>query len=112
MAISKRVDFDLIKGKYSRNGKGNVRLTQSSLFLTQTIDPTKSSYDFEVLENQTQSLTNDQIRLNLNDEFIITSLGVYLYGTYSINREPSLVELGKQLFSYVPYELGLSLIHI
>lgn len=105
MAISKRVDFDLIRGKYAKNGKGNVRLTQSSLFLTQSIDPTKSSYDFEVLENQTQSLTADQVRLNLNDEFIITSLGVYLYGTYTIDGEPR-VELGKQLFSYVPYELG------
>jgi len=106
MAISKRVDFDLIRGKYARNGKGNVRLTQSSLFLTQTIDPTKSSYDFEVLENQTQSLTADQIRLNLNDEFIITSLGVYLYGTYKYTTETGVVEYGKQLFSYVPYELG------
>jgi hypothetical protein len=109
MAVSKRMDFSLIKGKYNKIGKGNVRLTQSSLFLTQAIDPTKSTYDFDVLENQTQSLTSDQIRLNLNDEFVITDLGVYLYGSYNTyNAETGVfTELGKQLFTYVPYELGL-----
>jgi hypothetical protein len=104
MAIGKRANFDLIYSKYKAMGKGNVRLTQSSLFLTKDIDPTKSTYDFDVLENQTQTLQPDEIRLNINDEHIIQSLGVYLYGTYT-NKEGT-VELGKQLFTYVPYELG------
>jgi len=107
MAIGKRANFDLIYSKYKAMGKGNVRLTQSSLFLTKDIDPTKSTYDFDVLENQTQTLQPDEIRLNINDEHIIQSLGVYLYGTYTITQESGVVtELGKQLFSYVPYELG------
>ena len=104
MAIGKRANFDLIYAKYKAMGKGNVRLTQSSLFLTKDIDPTKSTYDFDVLENQTQTLQPDEIRLNINDEQIIQSLGVYLYGTYTITEGN--VELGKQLFTYVPYELG------
>jgi len=107
MAIEKRANFDLIYSKYKAMGKGNVRLTQSSLFLTKDIDPTKSTYDFDVLENQTQTLQPDEIRLNINDEHIIQSLGVFLYGTYSKITEGGVVtELGKQLFSYVPYELG------
>jgi len=107
MAVGKRANFDLIQAKYRANGKGNVRLTQSSLFLTKDIDPTKSTYDFDVLENQTQTLQPDEIRLNINDEHIIQSLGVYLYGTYKYVTEAGVTELGKQLFSYVPYELGV-----
>ena len=107
MAIGKRANFDLIYSKYKAMGKGNVRLTQSSLFLTKDIDPTKSTYDFDVLENQTQTLQPDEIRLNINDEHIIQSLGVYLYGTYTYVTEAGTTELGKQLFSYVPYELGV-----
>ena len=106
MAVGKRANFDLIQAKYKANGKGNVRLTQSSLFLTKDIDPTKTVYDFDVLENQTQTLQPDEIRLNINDEHIISSFGVYLYGTYSKVVEGVSVELGKQLFTYVPYELG------
>jgi hypothetical protein len=106
MAIGKRANFDLIYSKYKAMGKGNVRLTQSSLFLTKDIDSTKSTYDFDVLENQTQTLQPDEIRLNINDEHIIQSLGVFLYGTYTKETEAGVVELGKQLFSYVPYELG------
>ena len=89
-------------------GKSNVRLTQSTLFLTKDIDATKSVYDFDVLENQTATLQGDELRLNLNDDFIISHLGVFLYGTYTFVKEPgSSVELGKQLFTYVPYELGI-----
>jgi hypothetical protein len=44
--------------------------------------------------------------LNINDDFIISHLGVFLYGTYITGKEPG-VELGKQLFTYVPYELGI-----
>ena len=69
MAAKSRVNFSLIKQNYNKIGKSNVRLTQSSLFITKDIDATKSSYDFDVLENQTQTLQPDEIRLNINDEF-------------------------------------------
>jgi len=102
-----RVNFSLIKANYNKIGKGNVRLTQSSLFITKDIDPTKSSYDFDVLENQTQTLQPDEIRLNINDEFIVTDLGVYLYGTWTASS-PENVKLGTgtQLLSYAPLELN------
>lgn len=101
-----RVNFSLIKSNYNKIGKGNVRLTQSSLFITKDIDPTKSNYDFDVLENQTQTLQPDEIRLNINDEFIVTDLGVYLYGTWTASDSEG-VKLGQgtQLLTYAPVEL-------
>jgi hypothetical protein len=101
-----RVNFSLIKANYNKIGKGNVRLTQSSLFITKDIDPTKSNYDFDVLENQTQTLQPDEIRLNINDEFIVTDLGVYLYGTWSAKTaEGAKIGTGTQLLTYAPLEL-------
>ena len=108
MAAKSRVNFSLIKQNYNKIGKSNVRLTQSSLFITKDIDPTKSSYDFDVLENQTQTLQPDEIRLNINDEFIVTDLGVYLYGTWtaSSGETPAVkIGTGTQLLSYAPLEL-------
>lgn len=100
-----RVNFSLIKANYNKIGKANVRLTQSSLFITKDIDATKSSYDFDVLENQTQTLQPDEIRLNINDEFIVTDLGVYLYGTWTASNGPEKIGTGTQLLSYAPLEL-------
>lgn len=101
-----RVNFSLIKSNYNKIGKANVRLTQSSLFITKDIDPTKSNYDFDVLENQTQTLQPDEIRLNINDEFIVTDLGVYLYGRWtSKTSEGAKIGAGNQLLSYAPVEL-------
>lgn len=107
MATEKRINFAIIKSKYNAIGKGNVRLTQSSLFLTKPIDPTKSTYDFDVLENQTQTLQPDEIRLNINDEFTITSLGLYLYGRWTaVDADGAKVGSGLQLMTYAPLELN------
>ena len=106
--MEKRVNFSLIKSKYDKIGKSNVRLTQSSLFITKNIDPTKSNYEFDVLENQTQTIQPDEIRLNINDEFIVTHLGVYLYGTWTAQTKaepPVLLGGGNQLLTYTPLEL-------
>lgn len=104
--MAKRVNFSLIKSKYNQIGKSNVRLTQSSLFLTKDIDPTKSNYDFDVLENQTQTLQGDEIRLNINDEFVVTHLGIYLYGTWDAKTaEGAKIGTGTQLLTYAPLEL-------
>ena len=101
-----RVNFSLIKSNYNKIGKANVRLTQSSLFITKDIDPTKSNYDFDVLENQTQTLQPDEIRLNINDEFIVTDLGVYLYGLWTASTSGGVkIASGTQLLTYAPVEL-------
>jgi hypothetical protein len=80
-AQSMRGDYARIKKSFKNVGKGNVRLTQSSLILIQDINPTKSVYTFPVLEND-NSTTNypEQIKLNQNDEFTISQIGVYLIG--------------------------------
>jgi hypothetical protein len=73
-----RVNYKVILDQYKRNGKGNVRLTQSSLYLTKPISATQTSYNFDVLETQSATLQENEIRLNLNDEFIVTAMGFYL----------------------------------
>jgi hypothetical protein len=77
-----RKDFSIIKKQFKEIGKGNVRLTQSSLILLQSISPTKSVYNFPVLENDNATgILPQEIRLNQNDEFTITQLGIYAVGT-------------------------------
>lgn len=94
-----RVNYNVIAQKYRNVGKSNVRLTQSSLFLTKPINAAVTTYNFDVLETQTATLQNDEIRLNLNDEFIITQIGMYLVG--NVNGTP-----GRILFTSPPYELN------
>ena len=98
-----RVNFQTIFNRYKRVGKANVRLTQSSLILSQPINATKTVYNFDVLETQTANLTPDQIRLNLNDEFIIATMGIYLQA--SLKNEEGLDTGVKKLFTYAPMEL-------
>ena len=77
-----RKDFSIIKKQFKENGKGNVRLTQSSLILLQSISTTRTVYTFPVLENDNATgILPQEIRLNQNDEFTITQLGVYAVGT-------------------------------
>lgn len=84
--VSKRNNFERIANKYKAIGKGNVRLTQSSLFLLNDISATRSQYDFVVLENDNSvAVKPKEIRLNQNDEFIVTSLGLYLVGRWGEN---------------------------
>jgi hypothetical protein len=98
---SSRINFKTILGKYSNVGKGNVRLTQSTLILSKPISATSTVYNFDVLESQTQTLVGDEIRLNLNDEFIIAELGFYLQG----NVFDGLRDTGaKVLLTYAPFE--------
>lgn len=99
--MASRVNYKTILDKYSRVGKANVRLTQSTLFLSKPISATSTVYNFDVLESQTQTLQGDEIRLNLNDEFIVTQLGFYL--------QASVLSKGadtgaKVLFTYAPFE--------
>lgn len=100
-----RVNFQTIFAKYNKIGKGNVRLTQSTLILTKPIVPTVATYNFDVLETQTATLQNDEIRLNLNDEFVITTMGVYLQAdTVTTREDGTTINGGKTLFTYVPLE--------
>ena len=100
--MANRVNFKTILNKYSNVGKGNVRLTQSTLILSKPISATSTVYNFDVLESQTQTLQNDEIRLNLNDEFIIAELGFYLQGT--VLDDTRIPTGAKVLLSYAPIE--------
>jgi len=97
-----RVNYNLIYAKYKRLGKGNVRLTQSTLVLTKPINPNVATYNFDVLETQTATLAPNEIRLNLNDEFIITQLGLFLEASVEVGGA---VTGQKVLFTYAPAQL-------
>ena len=100
--MASRVNFKTILNKYSNVGKGNVRLTQSTLILSKPISATTTVYNFDVLESQTQTLVGDEIRLNLNDEFVITSLGFYIQARV---LDAMGTDTGaKVLLSYAPFE--------
>jgi len=107
-----RINFANIISKYNKIGKGNVRLTQSTLILTKPIVPTVATYNFDVLETQTATLQNDEIRLNLNDEFIVTTMGVYLQAEVSTEKGGLTINGGKTLFTYVPLENSATLISL
>lgn len=98
-----RYNFNQIKAVYKRIGKGNVRLTQSDIFLTQAIDPAKSTYNFDILNNDNTNgaLQTHEIRLNQNDEFVTTEIGIFLYCT--MTDAGSVV--APLLLTYAPIEL-------
>lgn len=100
--MTSRVNFKTIIDKYRAQGKGNVRLTQSTLYLSKAINTASTSYSFDVLETQNSTLQSNEIRLNLNDEFIITSLGVYIEASVESGSGSS---YGTKLFSYAPAQL-------
>lgn len=75
-----RGDFARIHRKYEQLGKGNVRLAQSSLVLSQAISNNKTTYQFSVLENDPINGFYPETRLNINDEFVATDLGIFLGG--------------------------------
>jgi len=107
-----RVNFVKIREEYAKRGVKGVRLTESSLFLTQNIDATKASYTFDVLDSQNTGLQPDEIRLNINDEFIATHMGVYLYGKGTLTPVGPLSPTAPQLFTSAPVEMSGQLIQL
>ena len=106
-----RMNFSNIKKKYANLNKGNVRLTQSSLFLTQLISPSKTVYTFPVLETETDTNTDpSEIRLNINDEFIITSMFIGLYGSATYTDQERGTFTTKRLYSYSPIQQNVDFI--
>lgn len=106
-----RVNFNQIFAKYARLGKSNVRLTQSSIYLTKPINPNVTTYSFDVLETQTATLQNDELRVNINDEFYLTTLGLYLVATVQAGTEvgsPS----SEVLLTYAPMENSNTIVSV
>jgi hypothetical protein len=104
--MASRVNFKTIIDKYRALVKANVRLTQSTLFLTKPIVANTSSYNFDVLETQNQTLQADEIRLNLNDEYIITHIGMYLVAKVTNAGGFS----GTRLLTYAPTETNSNVV--
>lgn len=103
-----RINYKTVLAKYRALGKGDVRLTQSALFLTKPITSTSTTYQFDILENQNATLQNDEIRLNLNDEFIVTQMGFYLVGKSATLGITDQIKL----FTYAPTEVRSGNLHL
>jgi hypothetical protein len=109
MASQIRNSYAIIKKKYRKIKKGTVRLTQSSLLLEQLIDATKDVYKFPVLETDPGSgvgnaILPEEIRLNINDEFIAYDVAYYLVADKTLAPAPEVV-VGRHFFSYAADEL-------
>jgi len=100
--MASRINFKTIIAKYSKLGKANVRLTQSSLYLTKPINPTSTVYNFDVLETQATTLQSNELRLNLNDEFVIASMSMGL--ECSVLDRTGADTGAKYLLTYAPFE--------
>lgn len=107
-----RVNFNQIFAKYKMLGKSNVRLTQSSIYLTKPINPNVTTYSFDVLETQTATLQNDELRVNINDEFYLTTLGLYLVATATTRTEIGGELSTEVLLTYSPVENSATLISV
>jgi hypothetical protein len=101
--MASRVNFKTILNQYKLKGKDNVRLTQSTLYLSKAINTAATNYNFDVLETQNATLASNEIRLNQNDEFIITSLGVFVEMTF--RDETNTTNYGTRLLPYAPAEI-------
>jgi hypothetical protein len=99
-----RINYGTILNRYKALGKGNVRLTQSTLILSKPLSASQTTYSFDVLETQNSTLVGTETRLNLNDEFIITSLGIYLQAT--VTNVAATTSYGTKWFSYVPSQVN------
>lgn len=103
-----RINFEIIRQQYKKRGTDSVRLTESTLILIQDINPTKTVYNFDVLEPQggtNNSIKPEEIRLNMNDEFIATSAGVYLFGNLHEDAPNPKIKMPIYL-TYAPVETG------
>lgn len=100
--MASRINFKTIIAKYSKLGKSNVRLTQSTLYLTKPIQPTTTVYNFDVLETQASTLSANELRLNLNDEFIVAQMSMGL--ECSVLDKTGVDTGAKFLLTYAPFE--------
>lgn len=101
--VNARREYAQIKKQLKELGKGNARLTASSLFLEQNISAQQRDYTFPVLQSDNNPAPfPTEIRLNINDEFIITELGVYLVATVETTGGPA----SNILLTYAPSEIG------
>ena len=98
-----RQDYNQIMAAYKKVAKGNARLTQSDLVLIRAIDPSTTNYRFPVLENEAAIVYPEEIRLNINDQFALTHMGVYLGARLATEAE--LIPKGPlQIYPYAPFE--------
>lgn len=79
--ISARMIYDNAKAALLANGVDaqKAKCTQSFLRLELALQAGKTSYQFQLLSNQTmQGIFATELRLNMQDSFVVSSLGFFL----------------------------------
>lgn len=81
-SIEARMVFDnarkLLAQAYPGQNISQFKCTQGTLRLELALSTTITNYQFQILNQTTGSQFNTEIRLNLQDSFVISSLGVFL----------------------------------
>lgn len=105
MGKMERASYQLIIEKYKARGKGNVRLTQSSIILSQKIDVNTKTYVFPILQSDNQTPAEaEEIRLNLNDEFVSYEVGYYV--NYKLIVEGANNYAANNYLTFAPVGMG------
>jgi hypothetical protein len=107
-SIAARMVFDNAKSAVMKafpgdaNILGHAKLTQGSLRFSQPMAAGITQYQFPILVNETQlGIFNNEIRLNLQDAFVVSELGIFISvpgsnvdTTYKLNTYPNQVLFG------------------
>jgi len=110
MVDGRRVQAKDSMGKPKFHYPNMPRITRSSLVLIQTFTSGNTSLNFPVLTTQTP-LGATEIRLNLNDEFVISEMGLYLYGAVGTTTGPA-GTLSNLFWTYSPMQLSNTFVGI
>ena len=85
-SIQTQMLFKKLRQQYADIGSSNVMLTQSNLVLVQPIQPGRTQYTFDILNNEGNPLSYE-IRLSQTDAFHMTSMQL-LFGLGTAADDP------------------------
>lgn len=103
--VNKRGEFDIIRKRQAKVGKGKARIAQSTLIVMQAIETNKSNYKFPVTLNDGPIvLPSEEIRLDINDEFTLYEQGFYFRGLLANAEDQS--EFATVYLTCAPFELN------
>lgn len=110
LAAYKRLSELAKKNNIDQSQVDNARLTNSYLRFESTLSMTNTSFDFPILvsqQNPGQQLSNTEVRLNLQDAFMISEIGYFL--NFTLNAAGNAPNAwADKLLTYPTSELGLA----
>jgi hypothetical protein len=96
---------DSIAAELAQGGFNTSRISQSSLIFREPIIAGNGTYTFRVLQNQPPVLPGE-IRLALQDLFVVTTMALCFSGTYNVVGPPALQN--RALFFAPPVQMSVT----